>query len=101
MLYAHFSFSSPWKVKKVKQNLLIGSAYSVCLHDSRLWMKSIHHPLTNPTVKALINIHWPTMSWSLLLDPLYHMVQQVNTDSLLLHACKIMELESVIAILLL
>ena len=63
-------------------------------------MKSIHHSLTNPTVKALIYIHRPTMSWSLLLDPLYHMVQQMNTDGLLLHAHKIMELESVIAVII-
>lgn len=40
------------------------------------------------------------MSGSLLLDPLYHMVQQVNADGLLLHAYKIMELESVIAIII-
>ena len=41
------------------------------------------------------------MSGSLLLNPLYHMVQQVNTDSLLLYTNKIMELElSVIAIII-
>ena len=57
-------------------------------------MEAIHHPLTDPAVKSLINIHCPTVHWTVLSNPLHNVMQKVKT-----HCLHSMIIENVVSLL--
>lgn len=58
------------------------NTHSICFHDCGLWVTSVCDSSTYPAIHSLVNIHPPTVDWSMSIYPWDNMLNNLHTNVL-------------------